>query len=358
MLRPGHIECKAAGPGRRLRLTRGLFLRTSVESLSAAQGVPLLKKHGRLRAVEVTLSKRLYETVTDAALHVAAKRFGLRERGERLYEHKDCRVLLELATYQHRPRGKTVLEPRSLRKHRRELLNWFVAKGHFAQGATDGRPTRARFARPQILLTRPLLGNARSVGARASRRRTLASIDTCNAARSLAVRRCAAAIRAAVGVRVATRAQIVRASRVCARALRRGRALHAKPAGRVADRRHRSEPTHPSATRASRVGRASCNARVSGGVADRSGRRAIGARLARDARARCGVADGGVGVAGAVRARATLHALLRRRVADRIPSVALAVGSALAADACARGRVANSRCARAYGPTVHGTRRM
>jgi hypothetical protein len=42
--------------------------------------------------------------------HVAAKRPGLREHGERLDEHKDCRVRLELSTDQHRLRGKTVLE--------------------------------------------------------------------------------------------------------------------------------------------------------------------------------------------------------------------------------------------------------
>jgi transposase len=33
---------------------------------------------------------------------------------------------------------------RSLRKHRRELLNWFVAKGRFAHGATEGFNNKAR----------------------------------------------------------------------------------------------------------------------------------------------------------------------------------------------------------------------
>ena len=27
---------------------------------------------------------------------------------------------------------------RTLRDHRRELTNWFLARGHFAQGATEG----------------------------------------------------------------------------------------------------------------------------------------------------------------------------------------------------------------------------
>src|SRR5580658_5111980 len=76
----------------------------------AAPGVTILKKYTRLRAIEVTLSEALHNMVTDSAVNVVAKRLGFEDRGEALYEHEDFSVLLELATYQHRLRGKTVIE--------------------------------------------------------------------------------------------------------------------------------------------------------------------------------------------------------------------------------------------------------
>jgi hypothetical protein len=69
-----------------------------------------VQKYKRLRAVEVALCGTLHDMVTDAALNFAARSLGLRERGESLYEHGDYSVLLELATYHHRLRGKTVIE--------------------------------------------------------------------------------------------------------------------------------------------------------------------------------------------------------------------------------------------------------
>jgi hypothetical protein len=72
--------------------------------------VGVLEKYKRLRAVEVALCGRLHDMVTDAALNFVARSLGLRERGEALYEHADYSVLLELATYHHRLRGKTVIE--------------------------------------------------------------------------------------------------------------------------------------------------------------------------------------------------------------------------------------------------------
>lgn len=72
--------------------------------------VGVLEKYRRLRAVEVALCGTLHDMVTDAALNVVARRLGLRERGEALYEHEDYSVLLELATYHHRLRGMTVIE--------------------------------------------------------------------------------------------------------------------------------------------------------------------------------------------------------------------------------------------------------
>jgi hypothetical protein len=78
--------------------------------LVAAAGISLLKKYTRLRRVELALCDPLHEAVTDAALNFAARRVGIRERGEWLYEHEDYSVLLELATYHHRMRGKTVIE--------------------------------------------------------------------------------------------------------------------------------------------------------------------------------------------------------------------------------------------------------
>jgi len=69
-----------------------------------------VQKYKRLRAVEVALCGTLHDMVTDAALNFVARSLGLRERGEALYEHGDYSVLLELATYEHRQRRKTVIE--------------------------------------------------------------------------------------------------------------------------------------------------------------------------------------------------------------------------------------------------------
>jgi hypothetical protein len=69
-----------------------------------------VQKYKRLRAVEVDLCGTLHDMVTAAALNFVARSLGLRERGETLYEHADYSVLLELATYHHRLRGKTVIE--------------------------------------------------------------------------------------------------------------------------------------------------------------------------------------------------------------------------------------------------------
>jgi hypothetical protein len=70
----------------------------------------LLKKYKQTRAVEVALSGPMHSAVTDAALNFAARRLQMTERGEALYEHDDFGVLLELATYHHRLRGKTIIE--------------------------------------------------------------------------------------------------------------------------------------------------------------------------------------------------------------------------------------------------------
>jgi hypothetical protein len=75
-----------------------------------AVDVVVLKKYTRLRAVELALCDPLHDAVTDTALNFAARRVGIRERGEWLYEHEDYSVLLELATYHHRVRGKTLIE--------------------------------------------------------------------------------------------------------------------------------------------------------------------------------------------------------------------------------------------------------
>jgi hypothetical protein len=72
--------------------------------------VGVLEKYKRLRAVEVALCGTLHDMVTDAGLNFVARSLGLRERGESLYDHADYSVLLELATYHHRLRGKTVIE--------------------------------------------------------------------------------------------------------------------------------------------------------------------------------------------------------------------------------------------------------
>lgn len=77
------------------------------EHVLAAQAA-LLKKYKRIRSVEVAVSDRLQ--LSDAALNFAARSIGFRERGEGLYAHKDASVLIELATYHHRLRSKTVIE--------------------------------------------------------------------------------------------------------------------------------------------------------------------------------------------------------------------------------------------------------
>jgi hypothetical protein len=72
----------------------------------------LLRRYNHLRDVEVNLSDALAEMDidSDVALNFAARHLGLPERGEALYEAEDSGSCFEFARYEHRLRGKTVIE--------------------------------------------------------------------------------------------------------------------------------------------------------------------------------------------------------------------------------------------------------
>ena len=70
----------------------------------------VFKTYTRLRAVEEALFETLADAVGDEAVDAVAASMRIVERGEALYEHPDYEVFLDLAVYEHRVNGQTVVE--------------------------------------------------------------------------------------------------------------------------------------------------------------------------------------------------------------------------------------------------------
>jgi len=71
---------------------------------------PVFKTYRRLRAVEDSLVETLVDAVPDESVDAVAAMFRIPLQGEPLYDHPDYGVLLDLAMYEDRTSGQTVIE--------------------------------------------------------------------------------------------------------------------------------------------------------------------------------------------------------------------------------------------------------